>query len=72
MDNQPSTSGQGCGDNDDRTPVHVVDDSDAGLQARQAPVSACSGCFAYEYWEKDVVAGCSMFALYRLSFWLGR
>ncbi len=32
MDSQPSTSGQGSGDNDDRTPVHIVEDCDIGLK----------------------------------------
>ncbi len=32
MDSQTSTSGHGSGDNGDRTPVHVVEDCDIGLE----------------------------------------
>ncbi len=32
MDNQPSPSGQGSGDNGDLKPVHVVDNCDDGRE----------------------------------------
>ncbi len=32
MDNQQSSSGQGSGANDDRTPIHVVDNCDDGRE----------------------------------------
>ncbi len=32
MDSQPSNAGQGSGDNDDRTPVRIVEDCDIGLK----------------------------------------